>query len=85
MSKPLVVSLKQMSGAISRDVPCCPECNKSGIHKRTRVKVWTCENCGWSGKNPSKKSSTYVVKLPKALKARIAQETEQKNTGEAEA
>jgi ribosomal protein L37AE/L43A len=84
MSNPLKVSLKQMSGAVTRYVPCCPECEKSSVHKRTRAKVWTCESCGWSGKNISKKPSIYVTKLPKALKARIARETDSMS-GEAEA
>ncbi|WP_440946921.1 hypothetical protein ACSAZL_01095 [Methanosarcina sp. T3] len=73
MSTPLVISLKKMGGSITRDVPCCPECKKSNVHRRIKAKTWTCESCGWSGKNPGKKPSTYVVKLPKALKERFAQ------------
>lgn len=74
MSTPLIISLKKISGAVTRAVPCCPNCRKSNVHKRKTLKIWICENCGWSGKTPSKKSSTHVAKLPKALKARFAQE-----------
>ncbi|AAM07490.1 TPA: hypothetical protein HA338_13815 [Methanosarcina acetivorans] len=78
MSTPVVISRKKMGEAVIRDVPCCPECKRTSIHRRIKSKIWICDKCGWSGKKPGKKPSIYVVNLPKALKERFARETEQK-------
>jgi ribosomal protein L37AE/L43A len=63
-------------------VPCCPNCDYSGIFKRKRQGQWVCKKCGWAGKVPKRKVSNKYRNIPKALKPLLAvQREKRKNLG----